>query len=438
MSTPTLPPVGPSQVRVQDIDWSGLANTILGMQGSLGLSEAAQKTALDEIHKQVQAVQQQAAGAQQAYAEAAQAPAPMQGQVPNLLDQIAGGAASIVSRNPLYQQQALKRGEDQQQALADARTTNLKMLRDHYERQAMAAEQMGKVELAAQLRSKVDSVDKAQQSILDKTMQGRQASITQANQAGIGMEQTLTKGQQAMDLERLRQQGQQELASLKEQVSLKFGTEMAGRFESAAKITWNGKKVIDAGMFIGKSRDTMLQWASDNGVIPVGKDQMKVLEDIQGARGNAQKIMESIGPMLSKTPLERYTTGLRNRFGRIFQTNGTLGGYRTWRGSAIRALRAAAGSGGLRLNQAEINLAVKNDIPDEMDTIDTANQKIQNLVDMLDSAEDPLTTHDWRTLTPGGGMPGRTSGAGSAGAPAAPGAAKATQADRDFVKSLGY
>ena len=54
----------------------------------------------------------------------------------------------------------------------------------------------------------------------------------------------------------------------------------------------------------------------------------------------------------------------------------------------------------MRINQAEINLAVQNDIPRITDTVGTATQKMANVKTMLDNAEKPLATHDWRKKGP--------------------------------------
>jgi hypothetical protein len=78
-----------------------------------------------------------------------------------------------------------------------------------------------------------------------------------------------------------------------------------------------------------------------------------------------------------------------------------------------------AGSKGLRINQAEINLAVKNDIPNVTDTYATALRKLSIVSNMLDNAENPILSKNW---------------GGSSKAPSSP---KATDADRAYIKSLG-
>lgn len=395
MASSSLPSLSPSQIQPTLVDWNSIAGTMPGLFQLLGLGEAQTQQAQDAVHQQAQQAAQQAQQAGQQYVAAAQPPpaqSPLESS--NFLDQLAGNTASVLGRNPDYARQAAKRGEDEQLGIAKQRAANLEALQSTYEQQAMAARQLGNQEAELQARGKLDQIMRARTELM-KLIGGATSKtyLEQQQQAG------------RIELQGARNQGALDVAKLKASIQAKLGTQLPPGFESAIKTTWNGKNIIDVGMFVGKSRDAVMNAAAEQGVIPVMHDQFKVLEDIQGARANADKILTNISPLLSKTAAERWTTGLRNRFGRIFQTDSTLGGYRTWRASAIRALRAAAGSGGLRLNQAEIALAVQNDIPDEMDTYDTAAQKIQNLADMLDSAEDPLTVSDWRTLTPRGGHP---------------------------------
>ena len=50
-------------------------------------------------------------------------------------------------------------------------------------------------------------------------------------------------------------------------------------------------------------------------------------------------------------------------------------------------MRAVAGSGGLRINQAEVKQATDNDIPSMTDTLSVAQQKLKNMQAFLDSTE---------------------------------------------------
>ena len=365
---------------------------------------AQQTQDLEQLHAQVQAAQQQAQQAGETYQQAAQTPPQPAAPGANFLNQLLANTASVLGQQPEYGRRAFEQGEQAQQELAKNRIQNLNALKDTYEMQARSAEKLGNIEAQAQFRAKIDTVNKNMSQLIKAQTD---AAIKAGGIAATGAETRLTEGvrqEGRMDLERLRQEGQMSLVKFKESLS---GTITAGsqaKLDQNTITTWNGKKIIDIDLFVGKDRERVMQAASESGVIPMKHDEIKVMKDIQGARANTQKIMDQIGPLLSKTPVERWTVGMRNRFARVFQTDPTLGGFRTWRGSAIRALRAAAGSGGLRLNQAEINLAVQNDIPSEGDTYDTAFQKLVNLTEMLDSAEDPLTTTDWQALTPTGGV----------------------------------
>jgi hypothetical protein len=69
-----------------------------------------------------------------------------------------------------------------------------------------------------------------------------------------------------------------------------------------------------------------------------------------------------------------------------------------------------AGSKGLRINQAEINLAIKNDIPNVTDTYGVALRKLRTVESMLDNAENPLLQNNWM---PQPGIPPPTAPSGN-------------------------
>jgi len=397
-------PVAPAQQAMTGpmVD-PAVLQSLLGtlMQGQIsGLSQADLEQQQAALHGQVQQAAEASNQATQQYQQAASAPP---GPSPtNFYDQLLGNTASVLSGNQNYQQQAQNRLQQHIQEIDKGRMANLMALKDQAEQKAQAAEKLGNAEVAAKSRMSVEQYNSKMKLIAQGWKQAQdEKNLDTKGQQASDLENQRQGGR--MDLEKLRQQGRESLAQFRESLSVDVSPADAAKFEANSITTWNGRRVVDIDLFTGKAKERIAQWAAENGAVMAKHDQMKVLQDIQGARANTDKIIQSIGPKLSKSAAERFTTGLANRFSRIFQTTPELGGYQTWRGSAIRALRAAAGSGGLRLNQAEINLAVKNDIPDEMDTYDTAMQKLSNLTDMLDSAEDPLTTSDWRPLAPTGG-----------------------------------
>src|SRR5262249_25477969 len=105
------------------------------------------------------------------------------------------------------------------------------------------------------------------------------------------------------------------------------------------------------------------------------------------ARANTSDILSQLEAKLPKDASGRVTTGLGNKLSQFFQTDSDLAAFNSWRTAAIKNLRATAGSKGLRLNEAEIKLAVANDIPQLTDTVAVAQQKVANLNKMFDNAE---------------------------------------------------
>jgi len=132
-----------------------------------------------------------------------------------------------------------------------------------------------------------------------------------------------------------------------------------------------------------------------------GADQ---LNNIEVARQNAAKIADvvsSFAPTNSVSralPLPNFVsnafglgnTAVGNKISGTLQTNSNIAAFNSYRSAAIEAMRAMAGSKGLRINSAEIKLAQDNDIPTITDTVSVANQKLDNLRSQLASWENTL------------------------------------------------
>ena len=157
-----------------------------------------------------------------------------------------------------------------------------------------------------------------------------------------------------------------------------------------------GKRFVDVSELIGKEKGAAVKWATQQGLPAVGKDQMAELRDQETARGNIEGMLGQLQGLLPKDAAGRVASAPGIRLSAMLQTNAQRAAFNAWRGAAIRNLRAIAGSRGFRITEAEIKLAVKNDIPTINDTWPAAQAKMANVTAMLDNAELPLLEKDWR------------------------------------------
>jgi hypothetical protein len=132
----------------------------------------------------------------------------------------------------------------------------------------------------------------------------------------------------------------------------------------------------------------------------VSKEQANALQEIDNARSNQRSIITQIEDLLPKGPGGRLIVGPATRIETYFQTDERKAAFASWRTAAIQALRATAGSKGLRINQAEIAQAIENDIPKLSDTLGTARQKVANIETMLENAEKSILERDRSTPAP--------------------------------------
>jgi hypothetical protein len=172
----------------------------------------------------------------------------------------------------------------------------------------------------------------------------------------------------------------------------------AGLYHVPSAVAPNNEyRVVNLTGLTGKAKDYATAWAINNNAVTADTKDMAALHDIQRAQDNITSVMSSVEQFLPQDPTQRAWQGSTNTLAKIFQTNPALGSFDSWRTAAIANLRATAGSGGLRINQREIELAVANDLPKITDTVEVARQKMQHLQDMLENALRPLGARDWRT-----------------------------------------
>lgn len=154
--------------------------------------------------------------------------------------------------------------------------------------------------------------------------------------------------------------------------------------------TNSGKYYVDLTGYTGKIKNAMMDRYTAQGLTVVDGPRAKALSDIDGARLNQDSVLANVLDKLPKDATGRITGGLGNKISQFLQSDEELAAFNAWRTTAIRTLRATAGSEGLRLNEKEILLAVANDIPKITDTIGTAQQKQANIRAQLDNVESSI------------------------------------------------
>lgn len=169
--------------------------------------------------------------------------------------------------------------------------------------------------------------------------------------------------------------------------------------EPDVQTTIAGRRYIDLSGYTGEERNKARAAANASGVVGVSKEQANALQEIDNARANQRSIMAQIGDLLPQGAAGRGVSAVTVPLSKLFQTHDQIAAFGTWRTAAIQALRATAGSKGLRINQAEIAMSVENDIPKLTDTVGTARQKVQTIETMLENAEQSILVRD-RSVAP--------------------------------------
>jgi hypothetical protein len=184
----------------------------------------------------------------------------------------------------------------------------------------------------------------------------------------------------------------------------------AGAEDANIHRTVSGYPYVDATGYSAKMRDALKMRYERRGVTVLTDREASVARDIDTARLNQDSIFNSIAEKLPKDSSGRLLVGPENKLSQFFQTDEDLASFNSWRAAAIQSLRAIAGGAGsgFRINQAEIAMAMENDIPRITDTVGVATAKKAKIEAMLDNAERPKFVRN------------RAGMGGSTGAPGAP------------------
>lgn len=198
---------------------------------------------------------------------------------------------------------------------------------------------------------------------------------------------TTTPAQQLTSTTNLQMQAMSDAAAMARE-KFKEGALVAGVGDRDIKQTVSGAKYADISEYTGKLKNDLIAKYRSQGIPVLDKTDIAAIREIDNARLNQSLIAGTIVSHLPKDPTGRVAGGaLDNKLSAFFQTDEYLAASGALRAAAIQALRATAGAKGLRINQAEIALAVQNDIPAITDTVGVALRKLQLVKGMIDSAE---------------------------------------------------
>ncbi len=155
-----------------------------------------------------------------------------------------------------------------------------------------------------------------------------------------------------------------------------------------------GNQYVDLSTLTDKAQKAVVENAARASGVPVLTDanvqKMNAIEDTRNNLDNIKAQFDKIG-YSNGTTKALGGFGLSNRVQDLFG-NTDIGSFKAWRTAAINSIQALAGGvgSGLRINQAEINAAMQNDIPNEGDTVAVGEAKLNVLKSQLDSWENTL------------------------------------------------
>src|SRR5262245_1354997 len=152
------------------------------------------------------------------------------------------------------------------------------------------------------------------------------------------------------------------------------------------RTTSTGRQYVDLSKYKGKDYGAAQRQAHDAGVYGANAGESDALANIETTRQNLDEIEKSIGKLPSSSTT-RVISGPLNRLEAYTQWDPDLAAWGAYRSAARQAMRSMAGSKGLRINRAEIEQAMANDIPDITDTQATARQKLARVRKMLTTQE---------------------------------------------------
>lgn len=151
------------------------------------------------------------------------------------------------------------------------------------------------------------------------------------------------------------------------------------------------RQFVDGRNMHGKYADQVQQQAVNAGLPFFGKDQAESMDNIEDAQRGFDSMEKAMLNNLPRDPTGHViTANLKIPLNKLTQYDPVLSSWGAWRAQAIAQLRAAAGSKGLRINEAEILSAINNDVPLPSDTVGSAMRKLAIMRRTIMNQEDSL------------------------------------------------
>ena len=139
------------------------------------------------------------------------------------------------------------------------------------------------------------------------------------------------------------------------------------------------------------------KYAVQNKIVALNVNDSQIVKDIDRARRDVESMTIDLQGLLPADAAQRSAKYLGMKISSLLQTNEARASFdKTWRDAGVPILRAiSGGSRGMRISQQTINLIIQN-LPRSTDTYGTAQRKIGILNRMMDNAEAPVISRNWK------------------------------------------
>lgn len=168
------------------------------------------------------------------------------------------------------------------------------------------------------------------------------------------------------------------------------GLQSATALQPYLQTSFGGTQYADLSTLSPTDKAKMAQVATQAGIKPIlDSGTAGKLNAISVSKTNLNNIMGQVSGILNSTE-QPSSQGIGNSL-KSFLGNSDIKAFNSWRTAVINNVQALAGGqgSGLRINQAEIDAALKNDLPVitgvGADNLQSAQQKIANLNSQLDT-----------------------------------------------------
>lgn len=159
------------------------------------------------------------------------------------------------------------------------------------------------------------------------------------------------------------------------------GSGTSSLLNSFIETTPDGMKFIDQSKLEGAQKTAITYQAHQAGIPVLAAADAEKVKAIAASEINLNNIQNMALGFLPSNPSTRIIVGPTNQLQKFLQTNPDINAFQAWRTAIINNIQALAGGAGsgLRINQAEIDTALENDLPTIADTVQVAQRKLDTL-----------------------------------------------------------